>query len=95
MVETTIIPIGNTNIYIQKNVPEYINKISFISVLLIYSCDELKLWQNYYFNTIIISNSEIEILGSYSRSNNVNVNMSFPNNKFEEKFSTHVFGKLF
>jgi len=33
--------------------------------------------QNYYFSTIIISNSQIEILVSYSRSTNVNVNMFF------------------
>jgi len=31
----------------------------------------------YYFSTFIISNSQIEILVSFSRSTNVNQNMSF------------------
>ena len=44
-------------------------------------------------STIIISNSQIEILVSYSMSTNVNVNMCFPNSKFEGNFSTYVFGK--
>ena len=35
--------------------------------------------QKYYFRTFIFSNSQIEILVSFSRSTNVNVNMSFPN----------------
>jgi len=95
MVETSIISIGNTNIHIQYNVSEYINKRSFISVLWIYSCNELKWWQNYYFGTIIISNSQIEILVSYSRSTNVNVNIHFPNSQFEGNISTYVFGKSF
>jgi len=94
-VETSIMPIGNTNIRIQNNVTEYINKISFNSVLWIYSCNELKWWQNCYFSTIVISNSQIEILVSYSRSTNVNVNMSIPYSKFEGKVSTYVFGKSF
>jgi len=50
---------------------------------------------NYYFNTIIISNSQIEILISISSSTNDNVNMSFPNSNFEGNFSTYVFGKKF
>ena len=87
--------IGITNIHIQNNELEYINKLSFISVLWIYSCNELKWWQNYYFSTIIISNSLIEILVSYSWSTYVNVNMSFPNSKFGGNFSTYVFGKSF
>jgi len=33
--------------------------------------------QNYHFSTIVIENSQIEALVSYSRSTNVNVNMSF------------------
>jgi hypothetical protein len=37
-VETSIMPIGYTNIHIQNNVSEYINKQSFIPVLCIYSC---------------------------------------------------------
>jgi len=51
--------------------------------------------QNYYFNTIIILNSQIEIPVSYSRSTYFNVNMSFANSKFEGNFSTYVFGKAF
>jgi len=47
------------------------------------------------FYTTIISNSQIEILVSYSRSTYVNVNMSFPNRNFEGNFSTYVFGKSF
>ena len=47
----------------------------------------------YNFSTIIISNSQIEILVSYSRSTKVNVK-SFPDSNFEENFSTYVFGKV-
>ena len=49
----------------------------------------------YHFSTIIISNSQIETLDSYSRSNNVNVNLSFPSSNFEGNVSTYVFGKSF
>ena len=45
--------------------------------------------QKYYFSTFIISNSQIEILVSFSRSSNVNVYMSFPNSNFEANFSTY------
>jgi hypothetical protein len=55
----------------------------------------LKWRQNYNFSTIIISNSQIETLVSYSSSTNVNVHMSFPNSNFEGNFSTYVFGKSF
>ena len=51
--------------------------------------------QKYYFRTFIFSNSQIEILVSFSRSMNVNVNMSFPIIIFEGNFSTYVFGKSF
>ena len=51
--------------------------------------------QKYYFSTFIISNSQIEILVSYSRSTNVNVNMCLPNSNIEGNFSTYVFGKSF
>ena len=51
--------------------------------------------QKYYFRTFIFSNSQIELLVSFSRSTNVNVNMSFPNRNFEGNFSTYVFGKWF
>ena len=37
-----------------------------------------------FFSTIIISNSQIEILVSYRRSTNVNVNISFPNCNFKK-----------
>ena len=82
-------------IFIHKIEREYINNQNFIYVLRIYSCNELKWWQNYYFSTIIISNSQIEILVSYSRSTNVNVNMSSLNSKFEGTFSIYAFGKSF
>ena len=55
----------------------------FISVLWIYSCNELKRMQKYYFRTFIFSNSQIELLLSFSSSTNVNVNMCFPNSNFE------------
>jgi len=85
-------PIGIANIQIQNNASgKLIN--TFISVLWIYTCKEVKWWQIYYFSTIINPNSLIEILVSYSRSTNFNVNMSFPNSKFEGTFSTYVFGK--
>jgi len=51
--------------------------------------------QNYHISMIIISNSQIETLVSYSRSTNVNVNMSFRKSNFEGTFSTYVFGKSF
>jgi len=59
------------------------------------SCSEMKLRQNYTFSTIIISNSQIETLVSYSRSTNINVNMSLPYSNFKGNRSTHVFGNLF
>jgi len=93
-VETSTILIGNTNIHIQY-MSEYINKLNFISVLWIYSCNELKWWQNNYYGTIIVSNSQIEILVSYSRSTNANVDISFPKSKFEGNISIYVFGKSF
>ena len=43
----------------------------------------MKRRQKYYFRTFIFSNSQIEILVSFSRSTKVNVNMSFPNSNFE------------
>ena len=47
------------------------------------------------FCTIIISNSQIEILFSYSSSTKVNINMFFPNSNFEGNVSAYVFGKSF
>jgi len=51
--------------------------------------------QSCHCSTIIISNSQIETLVSYSRSTNVNVNMSVPSSNFEGNYSTYVFGKSF
>ena len=45
------------------------------------------------FSTIIISNSQIETLVSYSMSPKVNGSMPFPNSNVEGNFSTYVFGK--
>ena len=72
----------------------FINTVSFLF------CEFIRVtsWNNGKTNyniSIIISNSQIEILLSYSRSTNVNVNMSFPNIKFEGYISTYVFGKSF
>ena len=87
--------IGNDNIHIQINVSELIKKNCFISVLWIKSCNELKRMLKFYFRTFIFSNSQIEILVSFSRSTNISVNISFPNSNFEGNFSTYVFGKSF
>jgi len=87
----SIMRIGNTNIHIQINVSDYINKHSFIYVLRIWTCSELKWRENYHFSTTIISNSQIEILVSNSRSTYVNVNMSIPNSNSEGNLSTYVF----
>jgi len=76
--------IGDTNIHNQINVSEYINKQNFICVFWIKSCSEIKWRQNYHLSTIIISNSQIETQVSYSNSNNVNVNMYFPNSILKE-----------
>jgi hypothetical protein len=49
----------------QLEIPIFIYKIECQGTLInlwIYSCNELKWKQNYYFSTIIISNSQIEIL---------------------------------
>ena len=51
--------------------------------------------QKYYFRTFIFSNSQIEILVSFSKTTIVNVNLSFRNSNFEGNFSTYVFGKPF
>jgi len=83
MVETSIMLIGNTNTNIQINVSEFIDNLSFISVLWKYSCSDMQWRQNVYFSRIIISNSQIEGLVSYSRSLYINVNMCFPNSNFE------------
>ena len=88
-------PIGITNIHKQINVSEFINKHCFICVLWIQSCSELKWMRSYHFSTIIILNSKIETLVSFSRSTNINVNMIFPSSNFEGIFSTYGFGKSF
>ena len=46
-VENSIIPIGITNIHIQIHVSEFLNKLSFFSVLWILSFGEMKWRQNY------------------------------------------------
>ena len=51
--------------------------------------------QKYFFRTFIFSNPQIEILVSFSKSTNINVNMSFPYSNFEGNFSTYVFAKSF
>ena len=81
-------PIGNANIHIQINVSEFINKI--VSFLFCeFNRVTVKWREKYYFNPFIISNSKIEILVSFSRSTNVNVNMSIPNSNFERNLSTY------
>jgi len=87
-------PIVINNIHKQIKVSEFINKLSFICVFWILSCSELKWRQKYHFSTIIISNSPIETLVSYSKSTNVNVNMFFLEVILKET-STYVFGKSF
>ena len=73
---------------------EFINKfVSFLFCELNRVTSRKK--QNYYFRTFIFSNPPIEILVSFSRSTNVNVNISFPNSNFERNFSAYVFGKSF
>ena len=86
-------PIGNANIHIQINVSEFINK--FVSFLFCEFNRVMKRMQKYYFRTFIFSNSQIELLGFFSRSTNVNVNVSFPNSNFEGNFRTYVFGSHF
>ena len=76
--------IGN----IQICVSEFINKlVSFLFC----EFNRVTSWNEgkYYFSTFIISNTKIEILVSFSRSTNVNVNMPFPNSNFEENFSNY------
>ena len=88
-------PIGNANIHIQINVSEFIKKLVSFLFCEFNRVTSQKGRQKYYFRTFIISNSQIEILVSFSRSTNVNVNMSFRNSNFEENVSTYVFGKSF
>ena len=87
-------PIGNANIHIKINVSGFINK--FVSF---FFCEfnrvKSRKKQKYFFRTFIFSNPQIEILVSFSRSTNDNVNMSFPNSNLEGNFSTYVFGKSF
>ena len=73
---------------------EFINKcVSFLFCELNRVTSRKK--QKYYFRTFIFSNPPIEILVSFSRSTNVNVNISFPNSNFERNFSAYVFVKTF
>jgi len=85
--------IGNTNIH-KKLMSENINKtVSFVFS----EFNRVANWkrQNHHYCTIIISNSQIENLVSFSRSTNVNVNMSFPNSNFEGNFSTYCLARHF
>ena len=94
-VENSNMLIGNTNIHKHNNVSEFINKLSFICVLWIYSYSELKWRQNSHFSMTRTANSQIETLVSYSRATNVNVNKSLSKSNFEGDFSTYVFCKSF
>ena len=85
--------IGNANIHIPLNVSEFNNK--FVSFLFcefnsVTSRKKQKIFQN-----VHLLKSQIKILVSFSRTTNVNVNMSFPNSNFEGNFSTYVFAKSF
>ena len=88
-------PIGYSNIRIQINVSEFINKlVSFLFC----EFNRVTSWnegENIIFCTFIISNCQIEILVPFSRLTNVNVIMSFANSNFEGNVSTYVFGKSF
>ena len=71
----------NSNIHIQINVSEFTNKIvSFLFCEFNRVTSRKK--QKYFFRTFIFSNSQIQILLSFSWSTKVNVNMSFPNSNF-------------
>ena len=83
-------PIGNANIHIQINVSEFINKlVSFLFC----EFNRVTSWKE--CKNIILERPSSQIPVSFSRSTNVNVNMSFPNRSFEGNFSTYVFGKSF
>ena len=69
-------PIGNANIHIQINVSELINKLVTFLFCEFNRATSWKEGKKYYFRTFI-SNCQIEILVSFSRSTNVNVYMSF------------------
>jgi hypothetical protein len=86
-----LMPIVNTNMHIQINVSELINKPSFH---VFWKCNRVGSWKEVK-TTIMLSNSQREILVSYSWSTYVNVNMSFPKRIFEGTFSTYVFGNSF
>ena len=77
-------PIGNANIHIQINVSEFINKIVSFLFRGFNRVTSLKEGKNIIL-TFIVSDSQIEILVSFSRSTNFNVNMYFPNSNFEGK----------
>ena len=66
LVETWIMPIGNTNIHVTINLSESINRrvsILFCEFNRVTSWKECK----HYFRTFIFSNSQIELLVSFSR----------------------------
>ena len=86
-------PIGIDNIHIQNSVSGLINKmVSFLFC----EFNRVTSWKEAKKNwTFIFSNSLVEILVSFSRSTNVNVDVSFPNSNFEGNFSTYVFRNSF
>ena len=83
-----------SNIHIKINGSEFINKIVSFLFCEFNRETSLKEGKNI-FRTFIFSNCQIEILVSFSRSTNVNINMSFPISKFDGTFSTYMFGKSF
>ena len=95
-VETWIMPIGITNIYIyiQENESEIIYRlVSFLFC----EFNRVTSWNvgKNIVSTFNISKSQIEILVSFSRSTNLNENMFFPNSNFEGNVSTYVCGMSF
>jgi len=88
-------PMGNTNIHIQINVPDFIMNLS-LYVFCEFNC--VAIWNKGHSIIKVRSSfqiSQLVILVSYSRSPYVNENMSFPNSNFEGNFSTYVFRKTF
>ena len=73
----------------------FINSVTFVFCELVLQRDERR--QNYHFSTIFISNSQIGILVSYSRSTYVYVNMPFLIVILKETFvhTTYMFDKSF
>ena len=75
-------PIGNANIHIQINLSVFINKLVSFLFCEFKRVTSLKEGKKKFYNVHLLK-LLIEILFSFSRSTNVNVNMSFPNSNFE------------